>query len=211
MRLRGSIYNATVDMNLSMLCYLCREISSLQHQLSNAESKVAMLEAELSVYSTKSTIATEKESTVKEDKENVSTVGLEALTDPLKVMNRAEESSLLQRYKASQETLRQMRLNCDALSVELTASNSKLQLALRQLEVEKTRHAEVMAQRDEIEVKLHSRIGELMRDRASQLDSNDALSAELKQLKEYNERIKREHLRQLEALDKVCWPKLVVI
>ena len=187
------------------VCYCCilyREISSLQQQLSSAESKVAMLEVELSALSLKST-TTEREYFSNEDKENVSSIGMETLVEPLKSANRMEQLNLLQRYRAAQEALKQMKLTCDALKSELTASNSKLKLALEQLEMEKGVYAKSLAHRDEIEEDLHNRINEIMDDRARQLDVNDALSAELKQMKEYIERIKRDHLRQLETLDKV--------
>ena len=183
-------------------CVAYREIRLLQQQLSSAESKAAMLEAELTALSFKNTTA-ENENVSYEDKENASTISVEALLEPLKSANRVESSNLLQRYGSAQGALKQMKSTCDALKSELAASNSKLQLALEQLEMEKSVYTKNLAHRDEIAEDLHKRISEMMNERARQLDVNDALSAELKQMKEYIERIKREHLRQLETLDKV--------
>ncbi|VDM32245.1 unnamed protein product [Hydatigera taeniaeformis] len=187
------------------------EISALQQQLFNAETKIAMLEAELkacspdTLTSQPGKIQTPHLSDM-EDKENVSSTALEPLPSP----NKVAELSLLRRYYTSQDTVKNLRYECEALTEELTtckqllsASESKLQLVIDQLDAEKASHARCLAERNEIEQALHSRISDLVSDRNCQANLNDMLSSQLTQLKEHDERIKQEHLRQLETLDRV--------
>ncbi|VDK20782.1 unnamed protein product [Taenia asiatica] len=130
--------------------------------------------------------------------------------DSRKSPNKVADLSLLRRYNTSQDTIKNLKYECDALNGELTtckqllaASESKLQLVMDQLDAEKASHARCLAQRDEIEQALHSRVSDLVSDRNCQANLNDMLSAQLTQLKEHDERIKREHLRQLETLDRM--------
>ncbi|KAL5963497.1 hypothetical protein TSMEX_008746 [Taenia solium] len=192
------------------------EISALQQQLFNAETKIAMLEAELKAFPRETVVSLQPgkvftpHSSDMEDKENVSSTAFELLLDSRKSPNKAADLSLLRRYNTSQDTVKNLKYECDALNGELTtckqllaASESKLQLVMDQLDAEKASHARCLAQRDEIEQALHSRVSDLVSDRNCQANLNDMLSAQLTQLKEHDERIKREHLRQLETLDRM--------
>ncbi|KAL5103787.1 hypothetical protein TcWFU_009573 [Taenia crassiceps] len=192
------------------------EISALQQQLFSAETKIAMLEAELKAFSREAVVSPQPGKVLAphlsdvEDKENVSSTAFEPLLGPRTSPNKVTDLSLLRRYKTSQDTIKNLKYECDALSGELTtckqllaASESKLQLVIDQLDAEKASHAKCLAQRNEVEQALHSRISDLVSDRNCQANLNDMLSAQLAQLKEHDERIKREHLRQLETLDRM--------
>lgn len=196
--------------------FLSREISALQQQLFNAETKIAMLEAELKAFPREVVVSSQPGKVLTphlsdaEDKENVSSTAFEPLLDPRTSPNKVADLSLLRRYNTSQDTIKNLKYECDALNGELTtckqllaASESKLQLVIDQLDAEKASHARCLAQRNEIEQALHTRISDLVSDRNCQANLNDMLSAQLAQLKEHDERIKREHLRQLETLDRV--------
>nr|CDS23845.1 Uveal autoantigen with coiled coil domains [Echinococcus granulosus] len=191
------------------------EISALQQQLVDAETKIAMLEAELKAFPREAVTfshpgkAPAPRFSDMDDKENVSSTALETLRDPLTSPNIAADQSL-RRHNTCQDTIKNLKYECEALNAELTAckqlltaSESKLQLVMDQLEAEKASHAKNLAQRNEIEQALHSRISDLVSDRNCQANLNDMLSAQLAQLKEHDERIKREHLRQLETLDRM--------
>ncbi|CDS36945.1 Uveal autoantigen with coiled coil domains [Echinococcus multilocularis] len=191
------------------------EISALQQQLVDAETKIAMLEAELKAFpreaitfSHPGKVPAPRFSDM-DDKENDSSTALETLRDPLTSPNITVDQSL-RRHNTCRDTIKNLKYECEALNAELTAckqllvaSESKLQLVMDQLEAEKASHAKSLARRNEIEQALHSRISDLVSDRNCQANLNDMLSAQLAQLKEHDERIKREHLRQLETLDRM--------
>nr|CDS29931.1 Uveal autoantigen with coiled coil domains [Hymenolepis microstoma] len=182
------------------------ELSTLQQILTSAESKITLLETEIAELRSKGNTSIDRPSGCLdvEDKENVD---LNALLDPLSSPLKMSRSSLLRRYGAAQEMLKFLKSNCDSLSVdlsscrqELSLCESKFRLILKQYDDEKTSHLRDLEQRDELEKNLHDRIADLLRDCSDKDELNEELTGELKQLKEFDARIREEHMRQLNKL-----------
>ncbi|VDL53005.1 unnamed protein product [Hymenolepis diminuta] len=187
------------------------EMSTLQQKLTSAESKITLLEAELAELRSKENISVDRLSGFlgEEDKENVD---LSGLLDPLLSPLKMSRSTLLRRISAAQEMLKLLKSNCDSLSVdlsnckqELSVSKTKFHLILEQYENEKAAHLRDLEQRDELERNLHDRISDLLRDCNDKEYLNDELTRELKQMKEFDARIKEEHMRQLNKLHAVSF------
>ncbi|VDO00766.1 unnamed protein product, partial [Rodentolepis nana] len=182
------------------------ELSTLQQMLTSAESKITLLETEIAELRSKGNTSIDRLSGCidVEDKENVD---LNDLLTPLSSPLKMSRGSLLRRYVAAQEMLKSLNSNCDSLSInlsncrhELSISENKFRLLLEQYNDEKASHLRDLEQRDELEKNLHDRIADLLRDCSDKDELNEELTGELKQLKEFDARIKEEHLRQLNKL-----------
>lgn len=184
----------------------------MQQKLSSAESKIAVLVAELAELSNKSNASIDRFSShlSSEDKENVSLLEMEALLEPITSPHKISISSLLRRYRFAQETMKSLKSNCDSLTLDLSnckqqqaVTECKLHLILEQYDKEKASHLKDLAHFEATQAALHVRIANLLNDCNEKAKLNDELAGQLNQMKEFDARIKEEHMRQLNKLHKV--------
>uniref|UniRef100_A0A5K3FHR5 ANK_REP_REGION domain-containing protein n=1 Tax=Mesocestoides corti TaxID=53468 RepID=A0A5K3FHR5_MESCO len=192
------------------------EVSCLQKQLSDAESKIASLEAEVDSISREKVVlqSAEKEnSPLRVACESPGLLPLnvvssrpsspKTMSEPIKSPQKREYTGLVRRHNAARLITEELTNRNIGLTRELAvckqalaASQAKLSLVTEQLEEEKASHTnDVQA--------LHDRVADLLGDRDCEARRCDSLLTEVNQLKEYNERIKREHVCQLRTFDKI--------
>ncbi|VDD77304.1 unnamed protein product [Mesocestoides corti] len=145
------------------------EVSCLRKQLSDAESKVASLEAEVDSLS----------------REKV------ALQKPIKSPQGSEYTGLVRRHNAARLITEELTNRNIALTRELAvwkqalaASEAKLSLVAEQLEKEKVSHANDVDERDQVVQALHRRVANLLGDRGCAARRCDSLLTEILQDRE---------------------------
>ena len=189
------------------------EISNLQMELTEAHARIAILESELNAASCKEviTIGIETDPDLdttrdSEGKSRLSPVPSPRTKSPklLPTSPNRDYTELLRKHNAARLIIEDLVNKNVALNKELSVSKqeltnfqSKLSLMTEQLQTERVLHAESIK---EIQ-NLQDRVNDLLSDR----DRCETLTAEVIQLKESKDRLKREHAHQLHNLDKVGW------
>ncbi|VDK38665.1 unnamed protein product [Taenia asiatica] len=201
------------------------EISELQRRLSDAQSRIALLEAELSATSCKEgvTVGTDTDPFMGESQEHEAKSHLSPTppprtrsilnTDSSKLLSELvtspkirEYAELLRRHNTARLIIEDLVNKNISLNKELaickqdlTGYQSKLAEVSEELQTERALHAENLEDYRKAVQGLQDRINDLLGDR----DRCETLTAELNQLKENEARLKCEHARQLQNLDKM--------
>ncbi|KAL5969765.1 hypothetical protein TSMEX_002527 [Taenia solium] len=201
------------------------EISELQRRLSEAQSRIALLEAEPSATSCKEgvTVGTDTDPFMGDIQEHEAKSHLSPTppprtksilnTDSSKLLSELvtspktrEYAELLRRHNAARLIIEDLVNKNVSLNKELaickqdlTGYQSKLAEVSEELQTERALHAENLEDYRKAVQGLQDRITDLLGDR----DRCETLTAELNQLKENEARLKCEHARQLQNLDEM--------
>ncbi|KAH9279318.1 hypothetical protein ECG_08421 [Echinococcus granulosus] len=209
------------------------EISELQKHLSEAQSRIALLETELNATSCREviTVGTATDPSMGDAQEFearshfsptppprtrsiLNTDSSKRLSELITSPKVQEYTELLRRYNAARLIIEDLMNKNVSLNKELstckqdlTGCQSKLADLSEQLQTERALHAENLEEyRKEVQG-LQDRISDLLGDR----DRCEALTTELNHLKENEARLKREHARQLQNLDKMLQERDIAV
>ncbi len=212
-----------------ILFFFARELSAIQQQLQDAEGKVLTLEAELKVFreSRPTPVALRRDLSVRHlpgvlDKENKPTLlgtSLSRIASPISLPDSPEISSepipssedveynkLAKRHNAARLIIEDLTNKNVVLNKDLAVCRTEiesLQTKVHHVNEDKKTKLACLEERDTEIQSLHDRIEELLNDRDGCIGQCDTITAENNQLREFNDRLKREHAFQLETLDKM--------